>query len=130
MRLRPRILIALTLSVAAASLPAAESAKSSDFKTKVTEDVEAMRKQTQVMIDMVFSFGELGFQEVETSKYLTGVLEREGFKVERGIAGMPTAWMASWGSGRQMPPHTRCLRRSPGSRSRPSRPGWEVTPAP
>ena len=59
-----------------------------------------MRKRTQVMIDMVFSFGELGFQEFETSKYLTGILEEEGFKIERGIAGIPTAWMATWGSGK------------------------------
>src|SRR5687768_5456880 len=94
------ILIPLTLSLFVAGLPAAESAASGNFKGKVRDDVEAMRKQTQVMIDMVFSFGELGFQEVETSKYLTGVLEREGFTIERGIAGMPTAWMASWGSGK------------------------------
>ena len=59
-----------------------------------------MKKQTQVMVDMVFSFGELGFQEFETSKYLTGILEKEGFKIERGIAGIPTAWMATWGSGK------------------------------
>ncbi len=71
-----------------------------DLKSQVANDVEAMAKQTQVMIDMVFSFGELGFQEVETSKYLTGILEKEGFKIERGIAGIPTAWMATWGSGK------------------------------
>jgi aminobenzoyl-glutamate utilization protein B len=71
-----------------------------DMKEAVVKDVEAMKKQTQVMIDTVFSFGELGFQEVETSKYLTGILEKEGFKIERGIAGMPTAWMATWGSGK------------------------------
>ena len=59
-----------------------------------------MRGQVQVMIDMIFSFAELGFQEFETSKYLTGILEAEGFKVERGIAGIPTAWMATWGSGK------------------------------
>jgi aminobenzoyl-glutamate utilization protein B len=35
-----------------------------------------------------------------TSKYLTGILEQEGFKIDRGIAGMPTAWMATWGSGK------------------------------
>lgn len=52
------------------------------------------------MVDMVFSFGELGFQEIETSKYLTGVLEKEGFRVERGISGIPTAWMATWGTGK------------------------------
>src|SRR5687767_9733377 len=70
------------------------------YKAQVLKDVEAMRKQTQVMVDMVFSFGELGFQEIETSAYLTGILEKEGFKIERGIAGMPTAWMATWGSGK------------------------------
>ena len=59
-----------------------------------------MAKQTQVMVDMVFSFGELGFQEFETSKYLTGILKKEGFKIEHGIAGIPTAWMATWGSGK------------------------------
>src|SRR3569832_58016 len=59
-----------------------------------------MQKQIQVMVDTVFSYGELGFQEFETSKYLTGILEKNGFKVERGIAGIPTAFMASWGSGK------------------------------
>src|SRR6202008_3905321 len=59
-----------------------------------------MAKQSQVMVDMVFSFGELGFQEVETSKYLPGILKKEGFKIEQGIAGIPTAWIASWGSGK------------------------------
>ena len=52
------------------------------------------------MVDQVFSFGELGFQEVETSKYLTGILEKNGFTIERGVAGIPTAWVATWGSGK------------------------------
>jgi len=78
----------------------AQSDSAEDYKEQVIKDVEAMRKQTQVMIDMVFSFGELGFQEFETSKYLTAILEKEGFRVERGIAGIPTAWMATWGSGK------------------------------
>jgi aminobenzoyl-glutamate utilization protein B len=52
------------------------------------------------MIDMVFSFGELGYHEVETSRYLTGILRQHGFRVTEGVAGMPTAWVATWGSGR------------------------------
>jgi aminobenzoyl-glutamate utilization protein B len=52
------------------------------------------------MVDEIFSYGELGFQEFETSKYLTGILEKEGFKVARGVAGIPTAWTATWGSGK------------------------------
>ncbi len=71
-----------------------------DYKSQIGRDIDAMTKQLQVMNDMVFSFGELGFQESETSKYLTGILEKEGFTIERGIADMPTAWMASWGAGK------------------------------
>ncbi len=73
---------------------------SNDYKKLVVADVEAMAKQSQVMVDMVFSYGELGFQEVETTKYLTGVLKKEGFKIEQGVAGIPTAWVATWGSGK------------------------------
>ncbi len=87
-------------AVAPAQAPEPVESPVSALKAQAARDVEAMRKQTQVMVDMVFSFAELGFQEVETSKYLTGILEKEGFTIERGIAGMPTAWMATWGSGK------------------------------
>jgi aminobenzoyl-glutamate utilization protein B len=70
------------------------------MKADVLGAIDGMKKQTQVMVDSVFSFAELGFQEFETSKYLTGVLEKEGFKIERGVAGIPTAWTATWGSGK------------------------------
>jgi aminobenzoyl-glutamate utilization protein B len=70
------------------------------LKKEAAADVEAMRADTQQMVDQVFSFAELGFQEFETSKYLTGLLEKNGFKVERSYAGIPTAWFATWGSGK------------------------------
>jgi len=70
------------------------------MKADLAGQIDGMKKQAQVMVDSVFSFAELGMQEFETSKYLTGILERDGFKVERGVAGMPTAWVASWGSGK------------------------------
>jgi len=70
------------------------------LKKEAAEAVEAMRTETQQMVDQVFSFGELGFQEVETSKYLAGILEKNGFKIERSYAGIPTAWFATWGSGK------------------------------
>ncbi|HKD74279.1 MAG TPA: amidohydrolase, partial [Ktedonobacterales bacterium] len=69
------------------------------LKTRVIELVNEHAKLAQVVNDSLFSFGELGFHEVETSKYLTATLERHGFKVERGVAGMPTGWVARWGSG-------------------------------
>ena len=70
------------------------------MKRDAMADIESMRVMTQQMVDQVFSYGELGFQEVETSKYLTGLLEKNGFKIERGYAGIPTAWTATWGSGK------------------------------
>ena len=62
--------------------------------------VEGRAKQVQEIVDMLFSFQELGFQEFESTKYLTGILEKEGFKIERGVAGIPTAWVARWGTGK------------------------------
>src|SRR5947207_2615866 len=70
------------------------------LKKEAADAVEAVRTDTQQMVDQVFSFGELGFQEFETSKYLAGILEKNGFKIERGYAGIPTAWFATWGSGK------------------------------
>ena len=78
----------------------ADSPKLGDYKKDATRGVDEMAKLAQEMVDSVFSFGELGFQEVETSKYLTGQLEKYGFTVQRGFAGIPTAWVAKWGSGK------------------------------
>jgi aminobenzoyl-glutamate utilization protein B len=69
-------------------------------KNEVAEKVDARAKLAQEMVDSVFSFGELGFQEIETSRYLTDILEKNGFTVEHGISGIPTAWAARWGSGK------------------------------
>jgi aminobenzoyl-glutamate utilization protein B len=74
--------------------------KEASIKADLSGQIDGMKKQAQVMVDSVFSFGELGMQEFETSKYLSGILEKEGFKVEHGYAGIPTAWVASWGSGK------------------------------
>src|SRR2546423_11586659 len=52
--------------------------------------------------DSIFYFGELGMQEFETAKLMSGLLEEGGFRVERGIAGFPTSFCASYGSGRPL----------------------------
>ena len=69
-------------------------------KTELVSAVDKQAKLAQVMNDMIFSFGELGFQETETSAYLTKFLTEQGFDVEQGISGIPTAWYAKWGSGK------------------------------
>ncbi|HKK91869.1 MAG TPA: amidohydrolase [Longimicrobiales bacterium] len=67
---------------------------------EVDAAVQTDAKLTQVIVDKLFSFSELGFHESETAAYLTSMLEAEGFEVERGVSGIPTAWFARWGSGR------------------------------
>jgi aminobenzoyl-glutamate utilization protein B len=69
------------------------------LKAEAAADVEAQTKNLQVMIDQVFSFAEPGFQEIRTSAYLADILEKHGFKVTRGVAGIPTAFTATWGEG-------------------------------
>lgn len=106
MRSRPRGrtlgLLAAAL-LASTTLPTPAAAQSRDLQAlldEVAAEVEANRKLTQVIVDKIFSFGELGFHEVETSRYLVELLRENGFEVQTGISGMPTAWWATWGSGK------------------------------
>lgn len=97
-------LILLTgASATHAQAPAAAAAAAPDAnagrKQQLIAAIDKDGKQIQVMVDTLFSFGELGFQEFETSKYLTAMLEKNGFKVDHGIDGIPTAWMATWSNG-------------------------------
>ena len=50
--------------------------------------------------DRIFDFAETGFHEFETAKLYQQILEKEGFAVEMGIAGMPTAFKATYGNGK------------------------------
>jgi aminobenzoyl-glutamate utilization protein B len=93
-------LIATIAGVTASAQTPAANARLAEQKKDAVRGVDEMSKLAQEMVDSVFSFGELGFQEFETSKYLTGQLEKYGFTVQRGVAGIPTAWVAKWGSGK------------------------------
>lgn len=100
MKLRLLLVLMTAFSLAFAQAPKLSSKKIAALKTEASEKVLADAKRIQVMVDKVFSFAELGFQEYESSKYLTGLLKENGFKIEMGIAGIPTAWTATWGSGK------------------------------
>jgi aminobenzoyl-glutamate utilization protein B len=80
--------------------PAPPNPRLDSLKKELVADVESRRVFTQQLVDSLFSYSELGFQEVETQRRVTDVLIREGFDVQRGYAGIPTSWIAKWGSGR------------------------------
>ena len=70
-----------------------------EWKTRLVSYIESRRDFTADVVDQIFSYGELGFQEFETSRYLVDILRENGFSVEEGVAGIPTAWVATWGEG-------------------------------
>ncbi|WP_461136156.1 amidohydrolase [Spirosoma lituiforme] len=100
------LLIAFLLMPAVLFGQAKKGAKGGDklekLKAEAVAAVEANKEQAQQINDMLFSFAELGFQEEESFKYLTTLLEKEGFTVKKGVAGIPTAWIATWGSGKPL----------------------------
>ena len=90
--------LALAASPAVAQAPANAPALDG-LKTEAATDVDAQAKLVQEMVDSLFSFAEPGFQETETMAYLTAILASHGFTITRGVAGIPTAWTATWGKG-------------------------------
>ncbi len=87
-------------AILAGAIAMAQAPSLDSFKQEAVERVDARRDLTQQIVDQIFSFAELGFQEFETSAYLTTLLEKNGFRVDKGVAGVPTAWVANWGSGK------------------------------
>jgi aminobenzoyl-glutamate utilization protein B len=63
------------------------------------EVIERNARAIALTGDNIFYFGELGNQEYESAALMAGVLEKEGFAVERGLSGFPTAFLATWGTG-------------------------------
>ena len=103
MRIRLTSLIAvllLTPSLAAQQPARIAPARLDSLKAEVIRAVDAEAVLTQQIVDMLFSFGELAFQEVETSRYLTDLLRKQGFTVRQNVSGLPTAWIATWGTGK------------------------------
>ena len=102
MYMRKMLLFIVMISASLAALPQAKPVDRklvAAMKDEALAGVQANAKKVQEMVDMIFSFGELGFQETETSAYLTRVLSENGFNVEKGASKIPTAWFAKWGSG-------------------------------
>jgi aminobenzoyl-glutamate utilization protein B len=78
----------------------ADTARITQLKDEAIAEVDKLKDFSQQMVDQIFSYGELGFQEFETSRYLVAILKKNGFQVEEGVAGIPTAFMATWGNGK------------------------------
>jgi len=78
--------------------PAAEPG--ADARDAAIAWIDQVRDDLVSLNRLVWEAAEVGLEEVESSAALARFLEKRGFRLERGIAGMPTAFVATWGSGR------------------------------
>jgi aminobenzoyl-glutamate utilization protein B len=69
-------------------------------KTFVFDTVERNSESIALLCDNIFYFAELGMQEFETSGLMMEILEKAGFSIERNLSGMPTGFVATYGSGK------------------------------
>jgi len=100
MRYLPLILIFLNLSVAGAQNT--NSVEVNPEKRYVLDwlNQSATGENFGKIADAIWSFAELGLMEYRSSQLLIETLEKEGFVVEKGLAGMPTCFVGSYGSGK------------------------------
>jgi len=88
------VLVAMPGAAAAQTAPPADQLKAEGFAL-----VDASADRIGRINDAIYSYSEIGFQEVKTVDLLTRTLTSEGFRVEKGVAGMPTAFVARYGEG-------------------------------
>lgn len=75
------------------------STKISPNKPLVVQSVESQAAKLTEISNKIWAHAEIAFQETHSSKLLADYAEANGFKVERGVAEIPTAFVATYGSG-------------------------------
>lgn len=69
-------------------------------KAQIKKSIENHQSDLIGISDAIWANAETAFEENESSKLLADYAEKNGFQVERGVAGMPTAFVATYGSGK------------------------------
>jgi len=75
-------------------------AQSTPPKQTAVEWIEANQAEVVAVSRDIWEYAEIGLQEFKSSARLSDLLERHGFEVQKGVAGIPTAFVASYGSGK------------------------------
>jgi aminobenzoyl-glutamate utilization protein B len=83
----------------AAPAPAAAAVDVARDKARALASIDAHRDAIVDLSLQVWGFAETALRETRSAKALSDYAERQGFRVERGVAGMPTAFVAEYGSG-------------------------------
>jgi aminobenzoyl-glutamate utilization protein B len=86
----------LLLAVSVSTLVRASEIKN---KEEAVASVEKHKAELTKLSDQIWAFAETALREHKSAKALADYAEQQGFKVERGVAGMPTAFIAAYGQG-------------------------------
>ncbi|MEP7107596.1 MAG: M20 family metallopeptidase [Ferruginibacter sp.] len=70
-----------------------------NLKTQVINDIQSKYEEYRQTALQIWDFAELGYKELKSTSLLQKILTANGFTIQRGVAGMPTAFIASYGSG-------------------------------
>ncbi len=88
---------------ATASTAPAQSASWTPAKRAATDAIDRRAPQLEATSRQVFDLAETALTETKSSALLATLAESNGFKVERGVSEMPTAWVAHWSNGSGKP---------------------------
>ncbi len=69
-------------------------------KEEVVKSIDAGYDKYASTAKKIWEYAEVGYQETKSSALLQELLGQAGFKIEKGIAGMPTAFIATYGTGK------------------------------
>jgi aminobenzoyl-glutamate utilization protein B len=94
--MRRRSLVALAVLALLGTTAGAQKSVLDD----VLRNIDAKRDEYAGVAKQIWSFAELGYQEEKSSALLQSELKAAGFTVKTGVADIPTAFVASWGSGK------------------------------
>ena len=97
-RFRSPALAALLGAASAAAAVAADTLETA--KQTAEASIEAHRAETIALSDQIWAFAETALRETRSAAALADYAEAQGFAVERGVAEMPTAFVATFGAGR------------------------------
>ncbi len=73
--------------------------KDDQLKTQASTSIQSNYDQYKNMAFQIWDYAEVGYKEVKSSALLQQTLKENGFTVETGVAGIPTAFVATYGSG-------------------------------
>jgi aminobenzoyl-glutamate utilization protein B len=102
MNTKSRHMLVTVLMFILMAAPSLQAKKTSKEKKMVLDwlSQESVVEKFGGISDSIWSYAELGMQEFKSSNLLADTLEEAGFTVERGAAGMPTCFVATYGEGK------------------------------